>query len=487
MISRTFFRSSLIYTFVGALPYISGFILLFWFTGRLTPEQFGINALYIGLMYFVQILSMVGWDLSVGVLYFDYKNNSKKLNEFIGTVFTGLLILGFIWGVVFFVGGFNLFQFTFSGGNYLELIPFGMITIISGICNGIFKSYTALLINMQRPLIFFYLNFINFIITIGTSLLLLYLFPYTLYGPVIGRFIPSILLACVSLFLVYNQFELRLYTKYLKKLFSYSTPLLISALLIWIISYIDRFIILRLMDDPISVGIYDFAVKITTGIELIIMGIINSITPKIYSIWKDRHLNHSTPEVNRYYYGLTAIILLVIPLFLFLVPLIIPVVVHKPIYYQAFRYLPLMAGGFAVRVWFYMFLAPVMFFKRTRVMPLVSFISAGFQVGIGILLIHYMGIWGAVVTGIIIKFIQAALLYNGSRKVFHYKFNRWKIVYLPIIFIGIILLSQFFINDSNSIYIHACQMFISLFLVWFVYRKELSNLLPRILKFSSQQ
>jgi O-antigen/teichoic acid export membrane protein len=73
MITRRFVQSSLIYSIVGALPYTSGFILIFWFTRYLTPAQFGVNVLYLTLMYLVQIIATFGLDMSAAVMYIDYK------------------------------------------------------------------------------------------------------------------------------------------------------------------------------------------------------------------------------------------------------------------------------------------------------------------------------------------------------------------------------------------------------------------------------
>ncbi|MEI7983937.1 MAG: oligosaccharide flippase family protein, partial [Bacteroidota bacterium] len=86
MISRQFFKSSIIYSLVGALPYTTGVILIPFFTGRLTPEQFGVNALYLTFMYFIQVLSTFGLDTYIGINYFEHKNDKQRLREFIGTV-----------------------------------------------------------------------------------------------------------------------------------------------------------------------------------------------------------------------------------------------------------------------------------------------------------------------------------------------------------------------------------------------------------------
>ena len=73
MISKNFFKSSLIYSVVGALPYASGFILLPVFIKYLSQEQVGLNALYFTIIYFVQVFSTFGLDSYIGISYFDYK------------------------------------------------------------------------------------------------------------------------------------------------------------------------------------------------------------------------------------------------------------------------------------------------------------------------------------------------------------------------------------------------------------------------------
>ena len=121
MISRSFFKSSLIYSLVGALPYASGFLLLPWFTMYLTPQQFGINAMSIALMYLIQIISSYGLDMSTGVLYFDYKDDKQKIREFLGTVFIGLTMLGLLTFMVFLLGGLRIFNFVFKSSDFIEL------------------------------------------------------------------------------------------------------------------------------------------------------------------------------------------------------------------------------------------------------------------------------------------------------------------------------------------------------------------------------
>jgi len=295
----------------------------------------------------VQILATWGFDMSVGMLYYDHKDSRRSLGRMLGTAL--ILLALFSTGVLllFSAGGVKLFDIVFGNGSTFDLVPFGFMTIVSGIFNGIFKVYSNLLINQQRPERFFWINLLNFSVVIGASLSLVYLFPFTLYGPIAGRLIPAVISGTLAVVLILSEYRCTWQRELARKILNYSTPLLVFTLLGWVFNYIDRFLVLRLMGDATYVGIYDFAVKIILAIELIQLGLISSINPAIFNIWKETGATRSTPGVNRYYSSFTALNLLVIPLFVLIAPLILPLVIRKEIYYEAFGFLALLGAGYA--------------------------------------------------------------------------------------------------------------------------------------------
>jgi len=479
MISKQFFKSSLIYTLVGALPYTTGVILIPFFASQLTPAQFGVNALYLTFMYFVQIISTFGMDTYLGINYFEHKDDKQRLKEFVGTVLITLTVIGAVFGTLILIGGNSIFYLVFRGDEVMQFFPFGLITVFSAIFNGYFKSYSSLLINQQRPVRFFWLNLSNFILTLGASLVILYNYPYTLYGPILGRLVPAVISCVISVLLILGEFGFQYNKKFIRGMVSFCAPLVVYAIMVWVVNYIDRYLIKYFLVDPTFVGIFDFAVKITLGIDLIQVGLSNTIHPKVYTIWKNQNIRESTKEVNRYYNGLTAITLLIIPLVVIAVPLLVPVVITKPIYYQSFAFLSILCIGFATRPWFYLFLAPLFYFKQTKVLPKVFFFSAVFQIIVSSLLIYRFGLMGAVWANFLVKPVQALFLWFESRKIFSFRLNRWKIFYLPVIFIGVVLFSELFTTDENRLWFAVGQFLLSLGLVWFTYRKELILLIPK--------
>ena len=120
-----------------------------------------------------------------------------------------------------------------------------------------------------------------------------------------------------------------------------------------------------------------------------------------------------------------------------------------------------------------MFLAPIFYFKKTKVLPKVLFFTALFQIVISIVLIKYFSLWGAVIANFAVKPFQALMLFIESRKIFTFKINKWKLIYLPVLFIFMILGSEIFLRNYNRILIGILQFIVTGLLVISIYRREL--------------
>jgi len=467
----------MIYSLIGALPYTTGVILIPFFTAKLTPEQFGINAIYFTLKYFVQLISSAGLDTYIGVNYFQQKDDPRKLREFIGTVLIILITLGTAVFFIMLAGGSFMFSVIFRGDQAFSFFPFGMITVFTAIFNGFFKTYSNLLVNQQRPERFFWLNITNFLIILTASLGILYAYPYTLNGPIIGRLIPAAVSCLASVVMITSEYGFNFSRKHLDGMLAFCAPMIVYGIMIWVVNYIDRYVIKYFMIDPTYVGIFDFAVKLTMGIGLLHTGLVNTIQPKVFNIWKNSNLSESTTEINRYYNGFTAITLLVLPLVTIAIPLLVPLVIKNHIYYQAFAFIGILTLGYATSPAFYLFLAPVFYFKKTKVLPRVFLYSAVIQVVMSSLLVWKFGLMGAVFSNFLIKPIQAFFLYFESRKFFTYRLNLWKLIYMPFVVIVTGIALYCFLPDRTGIIPGCIQFALTAAMVFFTYKKELVKVL----------
>jgi O-antigen/teichoic acid export membrane protein len=474
LISKQFIKSSFIYSIIGALPLASSIILLPFYTNMLTTDQFGLLALYIAFTAIIQILVNFSLDQYLGIHWIDFQDNFQTAKENVGTAVTLLLGIGILFIMIFVFSGETLFSsFSILTKNKSNLLfyPWGFMSLLTAIFNSLFKSYTALLIYQQRPVKFFWLNILNFVLTIGISLSILFYNPFSLSGPIYGRLFSGLGIFLVGLFLFVREFGISFHIKLIKGIVVFCFPLFIYFILSWVASNVDRYIIAYFLNAS-DVGIFVFAIQCTFLMEFYQSGLSSSIYPKVFNIWKEKNINYGTVEANRYFNGFTAVTLLLIPALVIALPIIIPLVVKNKDFYITFNFLAILFAGYALSGLRAYFWAPLMFFKKTKALPKIFLFSAIFQIFASIGLIYLYGLLGAVWANFLVKPVQVLFMYIESRKVFEYRLNLWKLVYLPLIFIAVVLISESVASNETRLLFESGQLVVAVALVLLVYRKE---------------
>ena len=475
MISKNLIKSSLIYTIIGALPLISAFFLLIFYTRYLSTTDYGAFVIYISFTGFMQILVNLGLDTFIGVSYFESKHDKVKLRIKIGEITGYLLMWGLFIAIIFSLMGNGLFKLLFQGKE-IFFYPYGLMAVATAFFNSYFKTYTNLLINQEKPTRFAIVNMANFVMTISFSLGGLFLFPFTLIGPMWGRLLSGIGIFMIALLSLAKESKISIALgDELKQTLHFSLPLLVFFLISWSISNVYPFIMANIMSLQ-DVAIFGLVIQFTLLVEFVLNGMGSSVWPKVYGLIKDKQLTGSTPELNKYFSGFNAFSLLIIPASTFLIPLILPLFISKD-YEASFIFLSVLNISFASRGLYNYFLTPIYYFRKTNVLPKIYLITAVIQIIISIVLIRQFGIWGAVAANLITKVIQNFFLFIVSRKFFTYSFNSLKFIWLPLIVTTVVICSEYFVSTYNLHFIRLLQMAFSYLLVYIFYRNEVGALL----------
>ncbi|MDO9257955.1 MAG: polysaccharide biosynthesis C-terminal domain-containing protein, partial [Bacteroidales bacterium] len=384
-----------------------------------------------------------------------------------------------IWGLIitaiFSILGENLFTLIFQGKD-IFFYPFGLMAVITAFCNSFFKTYTNLLINQEKPMRFAIANMANFIMTIAFSLTGLFLYPYTLIGPMWGRLLSGVGIFIIAFISLSKESAIRVRLgEELKQTLRFAMPVLVFFLISWSISNIYPFIMKYFMTLQ-DVAIFGLAIQFTLLVEFVLNGMSSSVSPKVYGLIIDKQLKGSTPELNKYFSGFNAFALVIIPASTFFIPLILPMLISKD-YEASFIFLSALNIGFASRGLYNYFLTPIYILKKTKVLPRIYLATAFIQIIISIVLIKHFGIWGAVAANLITKIIQNLFLFLAARKYFTFSFNTFKFVWLPLIITLSIICSEYFVSTHNLHIIRLLQMAFSYLLVYIFYRNEIVALL----------
>jgi len=465
MINRKFLQSSFIYTFSSALPLASALVLLPFYTNML--------AVYISFTALIQIIANFGLDAYIGISYFHNNHDKELLKKHIGSITGYLSVLGLLLIIIWALIGSTVFKSVF-GTNGMIFYPFGFISIITAICNSFFKTYSNLLINQQKPVRYFVANLANFFMTTIFSIGGLLLFPDSLTGPLWGRLLSGIGILIISLASFHREFGIRVSfdREKLRRIFSIVFPITLFFLLIWTSSNIDRYIINYFL-KPADIALFDFGIKCTLLIEFLHNGLSSSIMPKVYSIVKENGIAVSTPEINKYFSALSAIMIIVIPLNYLLIPYIVPFIVFKPEYYKSFALLPILSMSFFSRPMYSFYLMPIYYFEKTRKLPWILLKSTAIQIVLIILGVKYFGTMGAAIVFMLSGFIQLYFLKLESQKVFRFTFNHKKMIYLPLIYIAVSLVIEIIAVKTQLPFLRFSEFFIAMIMVFYLYKPEI--------------
>ncbi|MDD4215157.1 MAG: oligosaccharide flippase family protein, partial [Bacteroidales bacterium] len=247
MISKKFIKSSFIYSFIGALPLASSIILLPFYTNYLSTSDFGIFSLFLGFTALVQILVNLTIDQYLVYSYYDSKDNFQKVKEIVGTSVAILLVWGAFVSLIFYLFGSSIFDlyntYLTKETKEIKFFPYGFFCVLTAVFNSLFQSYKGLLIAQQKPIQYFWFNISNFFLTVGISLGGLFLYPYTLVGPMYGRLLSGVAIFILALLSFIINFGLTFQKKLLKNIYKFCFPLFFNSNVIWVIGYLGVFII----------------------------------------------------------------------------------------------------------------------------------------------------------------------------------------------------------------------------------------------------
>ncbi len=453
------------------MPLLSGLVLLIPYTENLNLSLYGELAIFISFTLFVQILMNFGIDTYLSVHYYDHTEESK-LKPFLSSV-SGLLIINGLILISIFSGlGYFLFKFIFPDGD-IPFFPFGFMSVVTAFFNGYFRTYVNLQVFGDKPVKYFLFGLFNFTVTVIFSLILIYQYPFELTGPMWGRFLSGVLIFLLSLYFGCREFGISFKVPLLREIKNYAVPIVIFSLLTWILGYINNFI-LKGLNNSADVGVYNFTLTCTLLIEYASLGLMSTINPRIYKIWKNNSIYESSLEENRYNHIFSAFNILIIALNILILPFVIRLLIKED-FHVSIEFIPIICASFAFRGLYNTLINPLYYFKQTKVLPKILLISAIIQIVSGLILIRYFGIWGAVWSYFLVKPFQLYFLWRESKKIFHFKFNILKMVILPFAYcLVVVVLYQ--LIDISSNYAGFIQIAITGIMVFSLYRKEIAGL-----------
>lgn len=471
MISKSFLKSSIIYTLAGALPVIAGLVLLPFYTNYLTDLQYTQVTFYISVSLLLQILFSYSIESYFGIKYTQLSHSPTEQKKFIGTISILLLMIGSGLLLICSASGKFLFSKVFNTEFQMEFWPFGFYSVLTAFFNSYFKAATNCLIYLKRPGLFLTSNLINFVVTLLISIGGLYVYPNSIVGPIYGRLISGIIIFLIAQYIFNSNGELKLEKSFLKELRTFCTPYVIFVLSGWCLNFFDRYVLQPFIPNT-DLNTYDLIQKCFFGILFLQNSLTAVIYPKLFEIWAKQTELKTTKESNRYLNVFTGINIMALILFCIFIPLLYKLVIHNEKFYESEKYIGILCAGYGLSSILFFYIPTILYTKSIKILLKIFGISALFQIGLSYLAILQWGLSGAIYTGIVVKLIQVLLSALMTRKIFIYDFNYLKIFGLPIVY-ALVNVLLFNLYPEYSLLNYSLQ-FVGFSLLFFlIFNKEI--------------
>jgi O-antigen/teichoic acid export membrane protein len=443
MISKSFLKSSFIFTLGGALPMVASIILLPFYANLLGDTGYAQVLFYINISLLFQILFSFSLESYFGIEYSRLHHDPIKQKKFIGTVSLMLLFIGAGLLLISSLVGEYLFSQIFRSELNINFWPYGFYSILTAFFNSYFKAATVSLIYLKKAGLFFVVNIVNFVATIAISIGGLYLFPGTIVGPIYGRLLSGAIIFLMAYFIFSKHGQKVFDRSFLDEIVKFCTPFLVFSISGWTLTQIDKFILQEHVDFT-DLNAYDLVTKCFFGIEFVQNSLSAIIYPKLYEIWAKNGDNRTTKESNRYFNVFTAINIMQLILFCIFIPIIYHLLIKREGFHRAEAYIGLLASGYALRSILNFYVSTILYSKRISILLKIFGVSALIQIGASWLGVKYFGVLGAIYAALIIKILQVPLSIIFTRKLFVYEYNRFKILLMPFLYIAINILQFIF-------------------------------------------
>jgi len=392
-------------------------LLLPLFTAYLTPGDYGVLALLAVLGFVAHPVFALGLGAGIGPCYFE-GNNQRRKRATIWTAFVLLLASAVVLATVTEVWAEHLSGLVFQTERYHLLVTLSLWTTALNILS---LPFSLRLQFEERAALYVTLTAIAAVITIGLGVFMVVVRGSGMYGIILSQLIGQAVHLILFIVLAAPGMKFIFDKKLCRELLGLGLPLVPSFVFLFILLHGNRAILERLRGLD-AVGIYSVGFNLGLVMVLLVSAFTAAWFPYFLS-FMERQKDASVifGRIFTYYvYGFGSLCLL---FFVFARPIVM--VMTQPAFHEAYRVVGLSATAQFFIGLFSLLLPGVYFTKELKFVSLVQGAAVIIAVPMNLLLISWLGFFGA---GI------ALALGYFSMAIIQYAWNKRRSNYLEIVY-----------------------------------------------------
>ncbi|RJP62913.1 MAG: hypothetical protein C4543_01335 [Ignavibacteriales bacterium] len=426
-------KQTAIYSLGGLSTKLIGLILLPLYTSHLSTSEYGIlsiieitSQILMGFFTLHFSEAMMRWIAT--------EKSPFKHKTIVFTSLFSLVIISSLLLISFYPLTDYFSQVIFGSLQYKYYLELVLIWSALGIIFNIPFS----LLRIQEKAVFFVLItaskftlilFANIYFIVGLNLGV----EGIIYSQIIGEIFSLLITTPFIIKNIHLKFDFTLF----KDMFKYGLPMAFSAVAALLLSFGDRYILNYFL--PLSsVGIYSLGFKLSSIINVFLLQSFQlGFVPIAFKMFDQENSQRFFSKVLTYFTFILAIAVLSISFFgkeiIFLFA--------NQEYHEAYTVIPLIAFAFLIKGINLIFILGFQYSKKTSRYAIIIFAGLVLTIGVNILLIPIIGIYGAGVSMLVSYIFMAVASYLYSQKLFFVKYEIAKVTGMTVLSAALYLTS----------------------------------------------
>lgn len=452
---KNFLKDFFIYGFGDLSSKLIVFILLPLYSRTLSQADFGFLELILATQTFVTPIVLFQIVTSVYRFLIDKKKDPQE-------VFTSSILF------IFF--SVTLFLIIYLSFNYYYNfnLPYINIILCLYVVNVFHIFFKEVARGIGNTIAYSTSGIIKTIVSGSLNILFLVYYGLSYEGVMLAMVFGNIT-SLIYLFLILKSWDLFRLNKFdflgLKSLLAFSGPLIPNALLWWLISLSDRYLIDYYLDKS-ELGIYSMAAKISSML-LIFNTVINQA-------WQSAAIREDKSKSRDKFYTEVFQIVIVLELFIVFVGAIsskyVVALGLSEDYFSSWPHIPILLAAAMFHFFGTFYGVGYWTSKKMKGALYTSLAAAILNIGINLLFLKHWGIWVASISTLVSYSIMWVLRVLSTKEFFKIEVNYYKL-FLSIFLIIIVYLYSFYPLSITQ----ALTSVLSIIIIYFSYKKVISK------------
>jgi O-antigen/teichoic acid export membrane protein len=406
---------SSIYGLGTIVSQLVAFFLLPLYTRYLTPADYGVLET-VGISNgLIGIVVTVGIAMALSRFYYEPEDISER-NKVVSTTYITYVFFALLFFPLLYSICSPLSKILFDTDKYAYYFKISLSALLIGGTVDIGMMYLRLI---KKPVFFITVTITRLILLIAFNILFIVYFKLgilgILYSSLIVRSLYALLITISILWKIKIKFNLKIAIEMLK----YSLPIIPSRLANSLVKQSDKYFVLYFISIA-DMGLYSLALKLGNAVHSLLTIPFNlSYIPRRFEIMKRHEAKEVYAKIFTYYIFFIGYVGLFISV---LIPEILELMV-TPEFYRAGEIIPLVVLSMIIFGTHNHFNFGILYSKKTQYLAYINLFSALTSLVVNFFLIKAYGIWGAVVSSIIVLSLQAFLLYYTSNRLYPIQFQ----------------------------------------------------------------